>query len=126
MNYFLLSLISFILVIVFGILAAVFVSKDVYGNAKDVATCGQQGDKSSKTCGVWSDSGNICRKGTCEQCNGDCSAQGDTLPLIMGIGSVISFIAFIVLLVIGFYKKSSKPTAQSQFSYDSLSSNAYD
>jgi disulfide bond formation protein DsbB len=123
MNYFLSSLISFILVIVFGVLAYIFVSKDVYKNAEDATTCSQQGDKSSKTCGIWSDSGNICRKGTCEQCNGDCAAAADLIPIIMAGSAALFFIVFIVLLIVGFYKKSHKSTAQSQFSYDSLASN---
>lgn len=126
MNFFLLSLVSFILVVGLIVAAAVLTTKDEYTDAKDPITCGTTLDKSKKTCGVWDPSVKTCRKGTCKNCNGfDCTSKGDPIPLILFISACVAFVAFIVFLILGFVYKPNQ-TARTQFSYDSLVSNSSD
>lgn len=124
MNYFLLSLLSFIAFIALIIVSMFLISKDVYNDATDLISCATKLDKPAKTCGEWDPNANICLKGTCKNCNGDCTANSDKIPLILFIVACVAFIAFTIFFILGFVYKGDNPLSSSQFTYDSLASNS--
>ena len=107
--YFLLSLISFVL-LVGTIIAIVFVLRtNMYNDAKTQDQCKQQTadcqSKSQNCCGVWKD--NACFKGTIS--NGMCIHKGSTvMRILVGVAALFVLLA-IVFLILGFVYKQKKP-----------------
>ena len=60
--------------------------------------------KDSKCCGAWDENGKVCRKGKTRD-GLTCEAPGNVGPLILGIGSVVSFVLFIFFLINGLRNK---------------------
>ena len=101
------ALISFILCVAFIVGAVFWLRADSYTDAKDQTSCetGKK-DQAAGTCGVWV--GSNCFKGKCDDAAcGSCIKKGDWGPMILLILGGISFIAFIVFLVISPTKSNS-------------------
>jgi hypothetical protein len=104
MKYLLISFISLVLSTVFYILSICYSNKDIYTKAKSKNTCSSTGDTSENTCGIWEPDEDICVKGTCETCQGECTPLKHSIVLISFIATSITFISFILFAILGAIK----------------------
>ena len=107
MTYFMISFVLFFLFVALAIISVITVNKDIYKDVKDHATCDKQGDAASKTCGLWQKDFNLCRKGECVDCDGDCKAKKDYVPLILFISAGVMFVMFVITMILGFMNARS-------------------
>jgi hypothetical protein len=111
MNYFILSFISLLLTIGCVVFVVKRTNKDIYVDVNDEISCriGKLKPK-DKTCGVWT--GDVCFKGTCDNCNpltgGSCTQPVDYVFAGVSILTVVLFIIFIVMTVLGFSNRGKK------------------
>ena len=101
------SIVSLLLSITLGVLAAVLLGRDIDSTKKSADSC--KSDKQGaigSSCVVWDSSGKMCRKGKWKKQNGklECYAKGDPFPLVCAIGSSLFGILFLVFLIIGLVK----------------------
>ena len=103
------SIVSLLLSITLGVLAAVLLGRDIDSTKKSADSC--KSDKPGEigsSCVVWDSSGKMCRKGKWKKTkqNGklECYAKGDPFPLVCTIGCALFGILFLVFLIIGLVK----------------------
>ena len=81
-------------------------ANDVYPDVKTKSTCDSKLSATNKTCGIWYN--NVCLKGTCNTCTGggtECDKPSDNIVIGLLVVAKLSFILFIIFLVLGFVNK---------------------
>ena len=87
-----------------GILLA---NSNIYSDAKDKTSCDLKQNSSNNTCGIWMNE-KECRKGKLNKDKTTCESEGNVIPLILIIFSVIFFLLSIFCFVRGFMLKHHK------------------
>lgn len=106
--FIIISIVSLLLSITLGVLAAVLLGRDIDSTKKSADSCKTVKGAIGSSCVAWDSSGKICRKGVWKKVrqNGDleCYAKGDPFPLVCAISSALFGVLFLVFLIIGLVK----------------------
>ena len=101
------SIVSLMLSIVLGVLAAVLLRKDIDFTKKSADSCKTVKGAMGSSCVVWVPSGKICRKGKVKKASDgtpECYSKGDSFPMVFAIGSALFGVLFLVFLIVGLVK----------------------
>lgn len=79
--------------------------KNYFGGATTEAACASAGDKDH--CAIWDDKHKKCRKGVLS--NGVCNAKRDVVPVVLFSIGMVSFIAYVVLVLHYMRRKIKQP-----------------